>query len=83
MFNRNELRANIEVACNILSSDELDYTLQQVVDILRIRGHVDAMASTDAIILNGESFPMDGSTWLEAGHQYSHHKQWWPLPDRI
>ena len=83
MLNRNETRTAIEAACNSLSSEDLDYTLQQVVDLLRILGHIDAVPSTDAIIAEGHVFPMDGSTWNEAGGQYSTHKQWWPLPDRI
>ena len=86
MFNiktRNESRTAIESACISLASDDLDYTLDQIVDLIHAQGHQSAVATADAIVMNGEPFPMDGSVWNEAGHQYSAWKQWWPLPDRI
>ena len=83
MLNRTETRTAIEAACNSLSIEDLDYTLEQVVDLLHAQGHQSAVATADAIIAEGHVFPMDASYWKEAGHQYSTHKQWWPLPDRI
>ena len=82
---RSELFLVVELACDDVAfeSEGMDYTLTEVVDLLHAQGHTSAVATADAIVLEGEPFPMDGSVWNEAGHQYSTHKQWWPLPDRI
>ena len=82
---RSNLFLVVELACDDIAFDSegMDYTLQQIVDLLHTQGHLSAVATADAVILEGEPFPMDASYWKEAGHQYSSHKQWWPMPDRI
>ena len=82
---RSNLFLVVEYACDniALESEGMDYTIKNVVDLLHAQGHHSAVATADAIVLEGEPFPMDGSVWNEAGHQYSTHKQWRPLPDRI
>ena len=82
---RSNLFFFVKHACEDVAfeSEGRDYTLQQIVDLLHAQGHKLAVATADAIVLEGEPFPMYASVCNEAGHQYSSHKQWRPLPDRI
>ena len=56
---------------------ERDYTLYDVACVVYAWGHETSVVGDD-IVCDGTVYPMEGTRWLEMGHQHSDHKQWWP-----
>jgi hypothetical protein len=76
-----DLRKDIECACLELSALEdgtpVDYHLGKVA--FMVDGELCQIDNT--ISRGGVEIEMDGSHWMEMGHQYSVLKQWWPCSE--
>ena len=72
-----------DAVCNTIDAmreEGCDYTLAEVACWV---GNCQIVGET-LVSVSSAALQMDGSAWVEPGHQYSTYKQWWPLhPDLL